>query len=61
MVGILVASIYHVKKILRLKFISKDVSLFEGILSHVPRKPSPRPGYTCIAGLEDIAMTEMYV
>ena len=33
MVGILVASIYHVKKILRLKSISKDVSFFEGILS----------------------------
>lgn len=26
--------------------------------SHVLRKPSPRPGYTCIAGLEDIAITE---
>ena len=57
MVGISVASIYHVKKILRLKSVSKHVSLLKAY-SHVLRKPSPRPGYTCIAGLEDIAMIE---
>ena len=33
MVGILVGSIHHVKKILELKSVSKHVSLFEGILS----------------------------
>ena len=33
MVGILVESIYHVKKILRLKSVSKHISLFESILS----------------------------
>ena len=58
MVGISGASIYHVEKILRLKSVSKHVGLFEGVLSYILRKPSPRPGYTCIAGLEDIAMTE---
>ena len=45
---------YRVKKLLRLNSVSKDDVCMEVYLL---RKPSPRPGYTCIAGFEDISVS----